>query len=60
MLQIFNEFNVRVLTYEKLNVFEGLIENPLFLCFSVVSLTLQFVVVKYAGKFLHLTELSFK
>jgi magnesium-transporting ATPase (P-type) len=40
MLQIFNEYNLRVLTFDKINVFEGLLQNPLFLCFSVTSFIL--------------------
>lgn len=60
MFQIFNQFNVRQLNADKLNIFAGLFERPLFLCFIISSFALQFSAMRYGGRLLHVTELSFK
>jgi Ca2+ transporting ATPase len=60
MFQIFNQFNMRQMAANRTNVFEGLLKRPLFLCFIVSSFILQFGVMRYGGKALHVTELSFK
>lgn len=60
LFQIFNQFNVRQLSIEKFNSFEGLWDRPLFICFIFTSFALQFGVMRYGGRILHVTELSFK
>ncbi|CAN1137157.1 Calcium-transporting ATPase 12, plasma membrane-type [Linum perenne] len=49
MCQVFNEFNSRKL--EKMNVFEGVLKNRLFVGIIGVTIVLQVVMVEFLGKF---------
>eukprot|EP00298_Acanthocystis_sp_HF-20_P015670 c21222_g1_i2.p1 GENE.c21222_g1_i2~~c21222_g1_i2.p1 ORF type:complete len:991 (+),score=396.11 c21222_g1_i2:28-3000(+) len=56
-LQLFNEFNARVLT-RKLNVFEGIFGNPLFCGVIVITIFLQILLVEFAGDAFGTTPLT--
>ncbi|CAN0898497.1 Calcium-transporting ATPase 12, plasma membrane-type [Linum grandiflorum] len=49
LCQVFNEFNSRKL--EKMNVFEGMLQNRLFVGIVGVTIVLQVVMVEFLGKF---------
>ena len=60
LFQIFNQFNVRQLSFKKLNSFEGLIEKPLFLAFITGTLIMQLGVMTIGSSILHITELTYR
>ncbi len=55
--QVFNEFNARSIE-SRLNVFSGLLTNPIFLGVIVVTVGVQILVVEFGGKFTSTTGLS--
>ena len=55
LFQIFNQFNVRQLSFKNFNIFAGLRKKPLFLCFIVSSFLVQMVIMRYGGRILHVT-----
>jgi Ca2+-transporting ATPase len=57
-LQLFNEINAR--RPEKLNVFEGIHKNYLFISIIVITVALQFVIVEFLNKFAQTTKLPVK
>jgi Ca2+-transporting ATPase len=54
---VFNEFNARSIE-SRLNVFSGLLTNPIFLGVIVVTVGVQILVVEFGGKFTSTTGLS--
>lgn len=56
MCQVFNEFNAREL-FNSLNVFRGLLHNPIFIFIVVLTLALQVVIVEFGGKFVKTSPL---
>jgi Ca2+-transporting ATPase len=56
--QLFNEINAR--RPEKLNVFEGIHKNYLFISIIVITVALQFVIVEFLNKFAQTTKLPVK
>ncbi|CAM6053706.1 unnamed protein product [Sphagnum tenellum] len=56
--QLFNEINAR--RPEKLNVFEGIHKNYLFISIIVITVALQFVIVEFLNKFAQTTKLPLK
>lgn len=56
--QLFNEINAR--RPEKLNVFEGIHKNYLFISIIVITVAFQFVIVEFLNKFAQTTKLPVK
>ncbi|GAB2219094.1 hypothetical protein Droror1_Dr00006722 [Drosera rotundifolia] len=56
--QLFNEFNAR--KPDQLNIFEGVVKNPLFIGIVGVTLVMQIVIVEFLGKFTSTARLSWK
>ena len=49
-LTIFNEINTRKLKKDESNVFDGFMNNPLFLFVIIFTITIQFFLVEYGGQ----------
>ena len=49
-MQIFNQFNARLLQEGEFNVFRGILSNPLFLGVSVLTVIIQMAMVEYGGE----------
>jgi len=48
LMQLFNEFNARKL-YGEVNVFEGMLKNPIFVTIVVVTFALQLMITQVSG-----------
>jgi len=57
-LQLFNEFNARVVIGKKLNVFSGIFTNPIFAGVMVITAALQVLLVQFGGAFVETVGLS--
>ena len=57
--QIFNEFNARSVSQDKMNVFAGLFSNWIFLAIFVGTFAVQVVLVQWCGPFATTAPLSF-
>lgn len=60
LLQIFNQVNARKLRHDELNVFQNFFNNPLFLVIVVLTIFIQFQMVRFGGKSLKTVPLTFK
>ncbi|GAB2291409.1 Calcium-transporting ATPase 10, plasma membrane-type [Dionaea muscipula] len=56
--QIFNEFNAR--KPDQINIFDGVIQNPLFIGIVGLTLVMQIVIVEFLGKFTSTVKLNWK
>ncbi len=54
-MQLFNEVNARSLNGE-INVFKGMLRNPLFCGILVITAILQVIMVQFGGKALHVAD----
>jgi len=50
LCQLFNEINARRI-YDEMNVFSGLLTNPIFLAVMVFTVAMQYLIVQYGGEF---------
>ena len=57
LCQVFNEFNARRLG-DDFNVFEGVFTNAIFIGVIVVTLGVQYLLVKYGGDFMKTSDLD--
>jgi magnesium-transporting ATPase (P-type) len=57
-LQLFNEFNARVVIGKKLNVFSGIFTNPIFAGVMVLTAVLQVILVQFGGAFVETVPLD--
>lgn len=55
--QAFNEFNARSIG-DNMNVFVGLLSNPIFLAVIVFTVGMQWVIVQYGGEFVKVVPLT--
>ncbi|XP_020104278.1 calcium-transporting ATPase 1, plasma membrane-type-like [Ananas comosus] len=55
--QVFNEISSREM--EKINVFEGILENCVFVAVIVSTVIFQFIIVQFLGDFANTTPLTF-
>ena len=55
--QIFNEYASRLIL-DELNMFEGILENPMFIYVSITSICMQIFLVEVCGSFMQTTSLN--
>ncbi|KNA17009.1 hypothetical protein SOVF_083890 [Spinacia oleracea] len=58
LCQIFNEFNAR--KPDRINIFEGVLRNQLFMGVVAVTIIVQVVIVEFLGKFAKTTRLNWR
>ena len=57
-MELFNEINSRRINNE-MNIFEGIMKNPMFWFIFILSVVLQYLLVQFVGTFFSTTPLSF-
>ncbi|KAL6649424.1 hypothetical protein ACP70R_013648 [Stipagrostis hirtigluma subsp. patula] len=56
--QVFNEVSSREM--ERINVFQGILENNVFIAVLSITVVFQFIIVQFLGDFANTTPLAFK
>jgi len=55
--QIFNEYTARNL-YDEVSILKGIVNNPVFLAISFVTIIMQVLIVQFGGKFVNTSPMS--
>lgn len=54
-MQIFNEINARKLLRTDINVFSGVLSNPLFWTIIIASVIIQYTLIQFGGYYIGVT-----
>ncbi|CAD8079316.1 unnamed protein product [Paramecium sonneborni] len=58
-LTIFNLFNVRRYKKIELNIFQGILDNYLFLCIILITIIVQIIIIQFGGRAIKVAPLDF-